>query len=140
MKQAALPKDLFCATCQHTVRLLQKERETRIMQDGAGVSVFVHSLGYHISKIHRQLCAPANFRNLEHASARMHVTCKHLLDHWEDAANDAADQNPWVKYKNQIMWRASGNRDAAFLRDEREALCTVAEYPPCSAEDLKDEL
>jgi len=139
-RYSQLPKDLFCDTCQRAISVLQQARDEEMQKPEEERSRHAVHLGYHIKRLHTKLCHVKNFEGQD--SARMHVTCKHLLDHWDDAHMEAAsrDENPWHVYRGLLATQGADPPDAAFRKAELTALCATANYPPCAVDDLKDEL
>lgn len=150
-----IPRDLFCATCQSVVALMQNQRDLLLHEDTGNPEP--HSIFSHLST---DLCHPRNFEGHLHSAARMHVTCLNLLDHWDEVGETAEipHENPHHVYATELLPHAKayleyveevgeedpGSDEAAlraFHKKELKVLCTVSSYTaPCTLDDLKDEL
>jgi len=139
-------RSLYCDTCRLTAAALQKHREDALSNSEHPLHSHphVHNLGLHMQKLFLRVCDSSHFEGTPqadaHGAARMHVVCKHVLDWWDWAGEEADHENerPWHLVQ-QLLPQARTERHGTLLAEEVSALCEVGHStPPCST--LKDEL
>ena len=138
---------LYCDSCRIAAANLQKMRADALAnpEDPQHGHQHVHNLALHLQKRFMQTCNVTHFEGTEaateHGAARMHVMCKHVLDWWDWAGEEAEHENqrPWFLADKLLPQVIAGGMNKRLLLAEIAALCEVGKSdPPCPK--LKEEL